>query len=204
MLSLFKSRDLYETAAFYRIEKKYREPKLWSFEVWPFSVKYCFYKAISNVIWGSFWLFLTHFWPFFPEKRGLDVLNGAFWSLEYWAFFEKSVFNFFQNWTKYILGEKNQTFPKSPPSCLKKMGKKVTIWAWVVKFFVIFVKLRFCHWDVDFRVNLAQNARFFPKSVFPPTFFAKVCKTHRYSYKKQHLIHLTHCFLEKAPKMGQK
>ena len=68
MFSLFKTRDLYERGAFYRIEKKIREPKLWSFEVWPFSVKYCFYKAISIVIWGSFWLFLTHFWPFFQKK----------------------------------------------------------------------------------------------------------------------------------------
>ena len=83
MLSLFQTRDLYETGAFYRIEKKYREPKLWSFEVWPFSVKYGFYKAISIVIWGSFWLFLTHFWPFFPENSGLDVLNGAFYMSTY-------------------------------------------------------------------------------------------------------------------------
>ena len=40
MLSLFKTRDMYETGGFYRIEKKYREPKLWSFEVGPFSSKY--------------------------------------------------------------------------------------------------------------------------------------------------------------------
>ena len=79
MLSLFKTRDLYETGAFYRIEKKYRERKLWSFEVWPFSVKYGFYKAISIVIGGSLWLFLTHFWPFFPENSGLDVLDGVFY-----------------------------------------------------------------------------------------------------------------------------
>ena len=82
-LSLFKTRDLYETGAFYRIEKKYREPKLWSFEVCPFLVKYGFYKAISIVIWGSFWLFLIHFWPFFPENSGLDVLNGVFYMSTY-------------------------------------------------------------------------------------------------------------------------
>ena len=83
MLNLFKTWDLYETGAFYRIEKKYREPMLWSVEVWPFSVKYGFYKAISIVIWGSFWLFLTHFLPFFPENSGLDVLNGAFYMSTY-------------------------------------------------------------------------------------------------------------------------
>ena len=78
MLSLFKTRDLYETGAIYRIEKKYREPKLWSFEVEPFSAKYGLYKAISIVIWGSFSLFSSHFWPFLQENSGLDVLNGVF------------------------------------------------------------------------------------------------------------------------------
>ena len=54
MLSLYKTRDLYETGAFYRMEKKYREPKLSSFEVGPFSEKYDLYKAISIVIWVYF------------------------------------------------------------------------------------------------------------------------------------------------------
>ena len=45
-----------------------------------------------------------------------------------------------------------------------------------------------------------ETPDFFPKSVFPPTFFAEVCKTHRYSYKKHHLIHLNHCFQGKKAK----
>ena len=78
MLSLYKTRDLYETGAFYRIEKKYREPKLSYFEVGPFLVKYGFYKAIYIVIWAYFLLFLSDFWPLLPENSCLDVLNGVF------------------------------------------------------------------------------------------------------------------------------
>ena len=126
LLNLFKNRDLCEAGAFYRIEKKYCEPKLWSIEVWPFSVKYGFYKAISIVISGSFWLFLIHFWPFFPENSGLDVLNGVFYMSTY-------EFHILQQ--KKVGG--NTDFGKNPA----------------------------------FRANLARKARFFPKSVFPTTFF---------------------------------
>ena len=101
MLSLFKTRDLYETGAFYRIEKKYREPRLWSFEVWPFSVKYGFYKAISIVILGSFFTIFDLFLAFFPEKSGLDVLNGAFYmsNCEFYILQQKS-------WRKYRFWKK--------------------------------------------------------------------------------------------------
>ena len=49
-----------------------------------------------------------------------------------------------------------------------------------------------------------EKPDFFPKSVFPPTFFAEVCKTHRYSYKNHHLIHLNHFILVKKAKKGSK
>ena len=52
--TLYKARDLYETGAFYRIGKKYCEPKLSYFEVGPFSAKYGLYKVISIVIWAYF------------------------------------------------------------------------------------------------------------------------------------------------------
>ena len=43
---------------------------------------------------------------------------------------------------------------------------------------------------------------FFQNRYFLRLFFAEVCETHRYSYKKHHLIHLNHCFLEKKAKNG--
>ena len=65
--------------------------------------------------------------------------------------------------------------------------------------------------NCDFVTEMLISARiwrekpdFFQNRYFLQLFFAEVCKTNRYSYKKHHLIHLNHCFLEKRPKMGQK
>ena len=138
MLSLFKTRD---KQALCTELKKYCEPKLWSFEVCSFLVKYGFYKAISIVIWGPFWLILTHFWPFFPESSGLDVLDGVF----IWVFLYVFISMVFTYLSK------------------KRVGGNTD--------FVIFGKLRFCHQDVDFRVNLAWNARFFSEIGISSDFF---------------------------------
>ena len=78
---LFKTRDLYETGAFYRIKnlvvsRSYELSKLGTFrQNW---AKSGIYKAIYIAIWVVFWLLCIIFGHFLPENRGLGVIIAVF------------------------------------------------------------------------------------------------------------------------------
>ena len=92
MLSLFKTRDLYETGAFYRIEKNIvsRSYGLSKFDHFRWNM--AFIKQFLLMVYLM--VFLIYFLPIFglfPENSGLDVLYGAFYMSFYYILQEKKL-----------------------------------------------------------------------------------------------------------------
>ena len=167
------------------MKKKYREPNLWSFEVWPFSVKYGFYKAISIAIWGSFWLFLTHFWPFFPWKQWFRCIKWCFlyeylWVLHTLAKKSQRKYRFWKKSgisrqiraeinilvTKSQFPENHEKCNNSSPNCLNKLifGHKLLLRGPQKSIHWIFEILSFCPFFGHFWVKMGIFRQFWPKN----------------------------------------